>query len=471
MKINMRSGLSSLPRPGDPGYRLRRSVRALQAALAANQTKAIRKYFDGLAPADIGDMLRKLGQPELAKALPLVADEQRTEVFVYLPMSLQLQHVRTLNRSESSDLFNGMPPDERADLFMRLTEEEQQRVLPALAQAEREDIRRLISYKEGTAGAIMTSEYASLRADQSIEEALLELRRIAPDRETIYTSYVVDENRRLIGVTSLRDLILAEPHARVRDVMEHRVVRAKASDSQRAAARKIAKFDIIALPIIDVEDRIVGIVTADDAMDVAAAESTAAMHRGSAVGELSESLLESSVRVLFKKRVFWLVVLVFGNMFSAEIIDNFEDLIAANVVLVMFMPLLVDSGGNAGAQSATLAVRALGTGEIEVADWAKMLFKDLSVSMLLALAMAVAVALVGYWRGDIIIAGIVALTMMFVVVIGSVIGMMLPFIFTRLNLDPASASGPLITSLVDGVGVLIYFVVASQILSIYGPGL
>lgn len=465
MKINLRSGLASLPRPGDPGYRLRRSVLALRDALATDNTKAIRKYFKGLAPADVGDMLRKLDQPELAQALPLVEDDQRTEVFVYLPMSLQLQHVRTLNRRESSDLFNGMPPDERADLFMRLTEEEQQRLLPALAQAEREDIRRLISYKEGTAGAVMTSEYASLKADQSVEQALLELRRIAPDRETIYTSYVVDEDRRLVGVTSLRDLILAEPHAWVRDVMESRIVRAKVSDSQRAAARKIAKYDLIALPIVDENDFIVGIVTADDAMDVAAAESTATMHKGSAVGELRESLLESRVTELFKKRVFWLVVLVFGNMLSAEIIENFEDLIAANVILVSFMPLLVDSGGNAGSQSATLAVRALGTGEVEVSDWLKMLFKDLSVSFLLATSMAAAVALVGYWRGDLAIAAIVATTMVFVVILGSVIGMMLPFIFTRLNLDPASASGPLITSLIDAMGVFIYFGVASQALA------
>lgn len=464
MKMTTRSGLASLPRPGDPGYRLRRSVRALEKALDENKSKAIRKYFKGLAPADIGDMLRKMEQPTLAKALALVPAEQRTEVFVYLPMSLQLKHVRTLNRSESSELFNGMPPDERADLFMRLTDEEQQRVLPALAQAEREDIRRLISYKEGTAGAIMTSEYATLRADQSIEEALLELRRIAPDRETIYTSYVVDEDRRLIGVTSLRDLILAEPQARVRDVMESRVVRARASDSQRAAARKIAKFDIIALPITDVEDRIVGIVTADDAMDVAAAESTAAMHRGSAVGEISDSLLDTTITVLFRKRIFWLVILVFANIFSGTGISFFEDLIESNVVLVFFLPLLIDSGGNAGSQSATLAVRALGTGDVEVSDWWKLFLREFSVAILLGLSMAFAVSFLGYWRGGMEIAMVVSMTMIATVMLGSVIGMTLPFIFTRFNLDPASASGPLITSLVDGMGVLIYFGIATRIL-------
>lgn len=464
MKIATRSGLASLPRPGDPGYRLRRSVRALEKALDENKDKAIRKYFKGLAPADIGDMLRKMEQPQLAKALSLVSAEQRTEVFVYLPMSLQLKHVRTLNRSESSELFNGMPPDERADLFMRLTDEEQQRVLPALAQAEREDIRRLISYKEGTAGAIMTSEYATLRADQSIEEALLELRRIAPDRETIYTSYVVDEDRRLIGVTSLRDLILAEPQAHVRDVMESRVVRAKANDSQRAAARKIAKFDIIALPIVDAEDRIVGIVTADDAMDVAAAESTATMHRGSAVGEISDSLLDTTITVLFRKRIFWLVILVFANIFSGTGISFFEDLIESNVVLVFFLPLLIDSGGNAGSQSATLAVRALGTGDVEVSDWWKLFVREFSVAILLGLSMAFAVSFLGFWRGGMEIAMVVSLTMIATVMLGSVIGMTLPFIFTRFNLDPASASGPLITSLVDGMGVLIYFGIATRIL-------
>lgn len=466
MKIANRKGLAALPRPGDPGYRLRRSVQAVSEALAADKKKAVQLYFDGLAPADIGDILRKMEQPELAKALALVSPDLRTEVFVYLPMSLQLKHLRTLNRAESSELFNGMPPDERADLFIRLTDEEQQRVLPALAQAEREDIRRLASYQEGTAGAVMTSQYASLSADQSVEEALLELRRIAPDRETIYSSYVVDEERHLIGVASLRDLILGEPDARVRDVMESRVVRAKAHDSQRAAARKIAKFDIIALPIVDEQDRIVGIVTADDAMDVAAAESTAAMHKGSAVGELPDSLLDSTVGTLYRKRVFWLVILVFANIFSGTGISFFEDLIESHVVLVFFLPLLIDSGGNAGAQSATLAVRALGTGDVDLTDWGKLFIREFSVALLLGLSMAFAVSFLGFWRGGMDIAFVVSATMIATVMLGSVIGMTLPFIFTRFNLDPASASGPLITSIVDGMGVLIYFGIATQILSL-----
>lgn len=465
MNIKNLRGLGTLPRPGDVGYRLHRSVDALNEALNGGDLASVEAYFEGLAPADIGDMLRRLEQPEMAQALALVDEEDRYDVFVYLPISLQVKHVRTLKRKESVELFNKLAHDERADLFMQLTEEEQQRVLPALAHAEREDIRRLIAYKEGTAGAVMTSDYASLKADQSVEEAIQELRRVAPDRETIYNAYIVDAERRLIGVVSLRDLILAEPASLVREVMEERVTQAKVDDTRRDVARMIAKYDLIALPIVDHEGRIVGIVTADDAMDVAAAESTKAMHKATAVGDLAMGLRDATIGLLFRKRVFWLVLLVFGNIFSGAGIAHFEDFIAANVALVFFLPLLIDSGGNAGSQSATLMVRALGTGDVDMADWAKLFLRELSVAFLLGLAMAVSVSLLGWWRGGPDIALVVALTMMAVVMLGSLVGMTLPFIFTRLKLDPASASGPLITSICDGLGVLIYFSVATRVIA------
>lgn len=466
MKTAKRNGLTALPRPGDPGYRQRRAIVAVERALRDGKEKAVREYFKGFAPADIGDVLRKIDESLLGKALEQVDPNHRQEAFVFLPMSLQLKHVRTLNRQKSVELFNGMPPDERADLFMRLTEEEQLKMLPALAQAEREDIRRLISHKEGTAGAVMTSEYAALRADQRVDDALLELRRIAPDRETIYTAYVVDEERRLIGVCSLRDLILAEPQSYVRDVMESRVVQAKTTDSHRSVAKKIAKYDLIALPVVDAEDRIVGIVTADDAMDVAAEEATTTMQRAGAVEGFTSSLLDASIGFLYRKRVFWLVILVFGNIFSGAGIALFEDIIAANVVLVFFLPLLIDSGGNAGSQSTTLVIRALGTGDVDITDWGKLLVREFSVAFLLGLSMALAVSMLGYWRGGANIALVVSTTMVAVVIIGSLVGTLLPFLFTKLKMDPASASGPLITSIIDGCGVLIYFGIARIILGI-----
>jgi len=464
MNSTTRSSLATLPRPGDVGYRLHRGVRGVRDALAAEDFAGIQAYFDGLAPADIGDILRKMDQPQMAALLPLVDEDERYDVFVYLPLSLQEKHVNTLSRSESVELFHKLAPDERADLFMQLSEEEQQRVLPALAHAEREDIRRLTSYKEGTAGAVMTSEYASLKADLTVEAAIRELRRVAPDRETIYNAYVVDDERRLIGVVSLRDLIIAAPESLVRDIMEQRVIRARGIDARRDVARKIAKYDLMALPIVDANEHIIGIVTADDAMDVAAAESTATMHRAMAVGDLSIGLKEATVGLLFRKRVFWLVLLVFGNIFSGAGIAYFEDFIAANVTLVFFLPLLIDSGGNAGSQSATLMVRALGTGDVESSDWAKLFLREWGVALLLGLAMAFAVSWLGWWRGGLDIAYVVSMTMVAVVMLGSLIGLTLPFIFTRLNLDPASASGPLITSICDGLGVLIYFTVATRVL-------
>lgn len=451
-------------KPGDKNYSLHRAVSAVTTALDNGQMDDLRLFFEDLAPADIGDILSELDQPHLALAMTQVAADVRHDVFVYLPLALQVEHVGALRRQEIVDLFHDLAPDERADLFVELSEAEQNRVLPALAHAEREDIRRLIAYKEGTAGAVMTSDYASLLADQTVQSAIDELRRAAPDRETIYTAYVVDPDRRLIGVVSLRDLIIAEPNTLVSDLMETRVIQANVGDTQKDVARKIAKYDLIALPIVDDRGHIVGIVTADDAMDVAAAESTLAMHKATGVGDLAMGLKEATVWLLFQKRVFWLVLLVFGNIFSGAGIAYFEDLIAANVALVFFLPLLIDSGGNAGSQSATLMVRALGTGDVALRDWGTMFVREIGVAMLLGVAMAFAVSLLGLWRGGPDVAIVVSATMIMVVMVGSLVGMSLPFIFTKLKFDPASASGPLITSICDGVGVLIYFSVATFVL-------
>lgn len=464
MRDTTQKPLGNVAKPGDDSYHLGRAVAAICAALDDGQLGDVRLYFDDLAPADIGDILTELDQPHLALAMPLVPSDVRHDVFVHLPLAMQVAHVGGLRRQEIVDLFHDLAHDERADLFVVLSAEEQNRVLPALAHAEREDIRRLIAYKEGTAGAVMTSDYASLIADQSVQSAIESLRSAAPDRETIYTAYVVDPDRRLIGVVSLRDLIVAEPDTLVADLMETRVIKTKASDAQKEAARKIAKYDLIALPVVDDEGLIVGIITSDDAMDVAAAESTAAMHKATGVGDLAMGLKEATIWLLFQKRVFWLVLLVFGNIFSGAGIAFFEDLIASNVALVFFLPLLIDSGGNAGSQSATLMVRALGTGDVAMRDWSVMFIREIAVALMLGVVMAGAVSLLGLWRGGAGVAIVVAITMMSVVMVGSLVGMSLPFIFTRLKFDPASASGPLITSICDGAGVLIYFSVATQVL-------
>lgn len=447
------------------------AAQAMAACLEQGDTATLIGWFEEALAADIADALDRLDQAQLTAALPLIPTEEQARIFGYLPLERQTQLVAGMSQGAVARLLGRMSSDERADLFNTLPEDRRRRLLPALAQAQREDIRRLAGYKEGTVGAIMNSEYATLRPALTAAEAIDELRRVAPDRETIYNAYVLDEQRRLIGVTTLRRLILAEPDTRLADMMESNPVTAYVDDPQSEAAEKIARYDFIALPIIDRDRRMVGIVTADDAMDVAADEATEDFHKaGGSLGRLAQSMKDASIGLLYRKRVFWLVLLVFANVFSGAGIAYFEELIAANVALVFFLPLLIDSGGNAGSQAATLMVRALATGDVVLRDWAGMLGRELIVAGLLGLTMALAVSAIGLVRGGPAIAVVVALTMQVVVVVGSVIGMSLPFLLSRFNADPASASSPLITTIADGAGVIIYFSIASRLLPMLGAG-
>lgn len=417
-------------------------------------------------PADIAAALGKLPPNWQSILFDMASPEGQGRIFGYLSSEDQLHIAEQLDRGRLVQLVLEMPADERADLYNHLPESKRDLLMPALAQAEREDIRRLAAYSEATVGAVMTSEYATLTPELSAAEALEELRRIAPDRETIYQSYVIDPSRRLLGIVSLRQLIVASPQHLVGDIMTTNTVVVKADAPREEAARLVARYDLLALPVTNGDDKLVGIVTYDDAMDVEQAETDTDFRKVGAVSELGRGLKEASVTLLYRKRVFWLVLLVFGNLFSGAGIAHFEDTILAYVALVFFLPLLVDSGGNAGSQSATLMVRALATGDVVLKDWTSMLLRELMVAGLLGATMALAVSGLGLWRGGPEIAIVVALSMQLVVVVGSLIGMSLPFLLSRFKLDPATASAPLITTIADGMGVIIYFAIATAVLGL-----
>lgn len=415
-----------------------------------------------LRPIDTADILALL-DPKISWKL-LEHLPNRATVFSYLEAEEQVEMAFLFPRASLAKLVGEMPSDERTDLYKHLNQNQRDALLPALAQAEREDIRRLSAYAEKTAGALMTSDYATLKAEMTVAEALAALRLEAPDAETIYHAYVIDEQRKLQGVVSLRTLILASPEQLIGDIMLSKVISSNVHQNQEDVAKTIARYDLIALPIIDNNGALVGIVTHDDAMDVASDEATDDFHKSGGVSSLVSSFKDTSIKILYRKRVFWLVFLVFGNLISGVGIAHFEDVIAANLVLVFFLPLLVDSGGNAGSQSATLMVRALATGEVVMRDWFSLLGREALVALLLGITMAAAIAVIGYFRGDAVVSLVLALSMVCVVMIGCVIGMSLPFMLNKLGFDPASASAPLITSVCDASGVAIYLFIASKFL-------
>lgn len=441
-------------------------IDTLRTALERDTVHLVRDQLEDVHPADYAAALTEFSIQDQWILLTALPRAEQAEVFGYLPAEEQVRLAIRVSRRKLSPIIRQMSSDERADLFNRLTDEQRDTLLPALAQAEREDLLRLTSYEEGTAGAIMTSDYAILQPELTVREAIEVLRREAPDKETIYSAYVVDKARKLIGVVSLRDLILAPVSMRVDDLMNHDPICASVEMPQEEVAALIAKYDLLALPIVNELEQMVGIVTYDDAMDVAEEEATEDFHKTATIGKLESSVKDAGIGLLYRKRVFWLVVLVFGNIFSGAGIAFYEETISSYLALLFFLPLLIASSGNAGAQSGTLMVRALATGDIKLRDWGYLLGKECLVAGLLGLTMSAAVVGLGFWRGGADIAVVVASTMMLVVLVGSLIGMSLPFLLSRFNLDPATASGPLITSIADVAGVVLYFSIATWYLGL-----
>ncbi|MFN3662787.1 magnesium transporter [Yoonia sp.] len=438
------------------------------AAALADRNKAphpeeSRDFIEQEHAADLANFVAEWPPQDAWRVLDLLPTSRQADVYGYLPRDLQVEMADAVPRDRLARLVTEMNADERADLYNDLSEEQRMALLPALAQAEREDTRRLASYPQDTAGSIMTSDYAVLTADLSTNDALQKLRNEALDQETIYRTYVLDGARRLIGSVRLQDLFLAPTKARVSDIMERNTYAATVTDDQEEVAKRIARYDLLALPVVDTEGKLVGIVTHDDALDVIEEEATEDFHRVGA-SKMVRNMRDASVFMLYRARIVWLILLVFGNIFSGAGIAYFEDTITAYVALVFFLPLLIDSGGNAGSQSATLMVRSLATGQVQLSDWRKMIGREVLVAALMGVSMAAAVSVIGVFRAGPEIAIVVALSMVVIVIVGSVIGMLLPFVLTKLNLDPATASAPLVTSISDAAGVLIYFAIATAFL-------
>lgn len=441
------------------------TLASLRAARVAGDGKLLAAELQEHHPADLAASLAKAEPAEIHEYLRIIPWPARAELFGYFEPELQASLIELTGRSELAELFLHLSPDERVDVFNRLPPESAEALMPALAQAEREDIRKLASYEEGTVGAVMTSDYATLLPELTAREAVEYLRAQAPNTETIYQAYVVDEQRRLIGTLSLRDLIVAPPNARVADLMFEEAIFVRATDPMEAAAEAISKYDLLAVPVVSGGEALVGIVTYDDAMDVAEAAATEDFQKaGGSSGFMGIGLKEATIGLLYRKRIVWLIILVFGNLFSSAGIAYFEETIAAHVALVFFLPLLIGSGGNAGSQSATLMVRAMATGDVTAADWAWLLGREVLVAGLLGITMAVAVWGVGLLRGGPEIAAVVVCTMLLIVIVGSLIGMSLPFLLNQFGWDPATASAPLVTTIADATGVLIYFGIATTLL-------
>jgi magnesium transporter len=441
-------------------------VVGVRQAIERKDWRSVREAIKEWHEADIVDLMLSLEPNDRVVLFRLLTRDASGIVFSLLELEQQNELLSELTREETRQLLANLSPDDRTQLFEELPGQVTQKLLNFLSPGDLKETRQLLGYPEESVGRLMTPDYIAVRPEWTIQRALEHVRGRGRDSETVDVLYVVDSSWKLLDALDLRRFILSDPNRTVADIMDTSFVALSAFDDREIAVQAMQRYDLPALPVVDSSGVLVGIVTFDDVMDVAEAETTEDFHKTAAVAPIRGSYRNAPLFSLYRKRIGWLVVLVFANIFSGAAIATFEDTIAAAVALVFFLPLLIDSSGNAGSQAATLMVRALAMGDVKVSDWAALLGKELLVAAALGVTMALAVSGIGVIRGGPEVGLVVAMTMLLVVMVGSVIGTVLPFLLSKLGLDPATASAPLITSLSDISGVLIYFSLATWILQV-----
>lgn len=416
--------------------------------------------------------------PNISDALPEVMLAKRMLIFNSLPSELGAEVfanlsseardelLLSLSDSEAQELLVAMTPDDRTGVLDNLPGEVLQRLLNLMPAEELKEIRTLLGYPEESIGYVMTPDYVAVRPHWTVHRALQHLRRQAEkQRETFDAIYVTDTQWKLLDALDLKRFVFADPEAKVEDLMDHSFVSVRAVEDREDAVEAMRRYDISVLPVVDTSGVLVGIVTFDDVLDIAEEEATEDFHKMGSVEMAGISLKDAKIPILYRARIGWLLVLVFVNILSGAGIAYFEDTLAATISLAIFLPLLIGSGGNAGAQSATLMVRAIATGQVTIKDWVRLFRKEITVALLLGVTMSAGVSLITVWRAPEIMF-VVGSTMVATVLVGSLIGMCLPFILTKFKLDPATASAPLVTSMADIAGVLIYFSIARAVLGV-----
>ncbi len=437
----------------------------IQEFLEKGEVGHVRAALEELHPADISDIAQNLYPAQTAELIAGLELKTGIAVFEHLQQEKQLEVIETMGRKRLVEILDGMSGDDRADLVRALPGATVEALLPLLAQAERNDVRRLMAYPEETAGAVMTTEYASLPADLTVEQALADLRKVAPDRETIYYVYVTDADRRLRGVLSLRDILTAAPRKTLKDIMTEKPIAVRVDEDREQVARVFAKYDLTAAPVVDADGRLVGLITVDDVIDILEAEQTEDVHRLGAVQPLETSYLTARPWELIRKRAIWLVLLSFAGLLTSAVLEGFHGSVPA-VELIFFVPLIIASAGNSGSQSAMLVTRALAVGDVRPGDLLRVLLRESGVAV--ALGAILAVIGIGRVLGGGMASGVavvVGASLIAVVLFGSLLGALLPLVLWRVGIDPAVASSPFVASVADVVGCLIYFGIAGLVLA------
>lgn len=423
----------------------------------------LRKYLESINSADFPSLFEELEEDKILIIYRILSKEKAANVFAELDPDMQEKLINCLTDKELKNVIDELFFDDEVDLIEEMPSNVVKRILKTVKPEDRKIINELLAYPDDTAGTIMTTEFIDLKENMTVEESFNKIRKIGLDKETVYTCYVLTVDRKIIGVVDVKDLLIADPKALVKDIMSPNVITISTLDDQEEVAKMFDKYNFLAMPVVDKEKRLVGIVTIDDAIDVLQEEVQEDFEKMAAVIPNDESYFKTSVFKHARNRIVWLILLMLTSIITGGILNNYENAFVSLPILVSFVPLLMDTGGNCGSQTSTLVIRGFSQDEIRLKDFFKVWWKEIRVACLVGIALAIVNTiriLIQYGTGQMKLALVVGLTLVLVVILAKSLGCILPMLAKKLKMDPAIMASPLITTIVDSCSVLVYFQLA-----------
>lgn len=429
--------------------------------------KELSLVLKDMHPADVVDIMRELGPTERAITFRVLDRAKIAEVFSLFHPDEGEELLKYFTEQRVKEILLEMDPDDRTQLLDELPASLVDKLLKLLPKEERDETNILLNYPSESAGRVMTTEYVDLKTEMTVSEALDHIRKTGPDRETIYTCYVVSEDRILCGAVSLKDIILAKSDQKISQIMSENVHKVHTTDDQEDVARSIQKYDYLALPVVDSEDHLVGIITVDDILDIVQEEATEDFHKMAAMQLPEEKYFRSGILKHISGRIIWLLILIMAATLSGKILQKYSLALNSVIALVYFIPMLMGAGGNIGSQSSTLVIRALATGELTLNQWWKVISREACTGVILGVALGLTAFIIAViFIGNTMLGITVGISVTIVVIVGNLAGAAVPLVFRYLKLDPAIVSAPLITTILDVTGIIIYFEIAKRMLDV-----
>lgn len=440
----------------------------LKEFLSQKQYVKLREWMKDLNEADIASMIEELEEEDKLKVFRILPKDMAADIFSYLPIEIQQEIITSLSAKEAGSIIDNLMADDATDLLEEMPANVVKKLLANASSETRRDINHLLRYPEDSAGSVMTVEFIDLKERHTVAQAIERIRRVGVDSETSNICYVLDNQRKLKGTVALRYLLLKDPDEKIGDIMHENVISIHTMTDQEEVAQQFQKYDFTAMPVVDNEERLVGIITVDDVVDILQEEATEDMEKMAAIVSSDKPYMRTTVFEIWKSRIPWLVLLMLSATFTGKIISSFEEALSAYVILTTFIPMLMGTGGNAGGQASVTVIRGLSLNDIEFSDTLKVLWKEISVAVLCGITLAVIGFVKFLWIDHLplSVAAVVSLSLVVTVFVAKVVGSMLPILAKKIGFDPAVMASPFITTIVDAISLLIYFQIATVMLGL-----